>query len=134
MITVTAAILIKDGKVLIAQRKSTDYLPYKWEFPGGKLEPGETLEECLHREMHEEFGIEVSVGEFFRESIYRYERFTIRLMAYLVSWVSGEPTATVHLQYQWVPIEALGDYDFLPADVPLMEELRRTGRTLIAES
>ncbi|MBI5568434.1 MAG: 8-oxo-dGTP diphosphatase MutT [Desulfomonile tiedjei] len=134
MITVTAAILLKDDKVFIAQRKASDYLPYKWEFPGGKLEPGETPEKCLRREMREEFGIDVSVSEFFGESIYPYERFTIRLLAYLVSWVSGEPTATVHQQYQWVPIEALGDYEFLPADVPLVDRLRGTAGALMAKS
>jgi 8-oxo-dGTP diphosphatase len=134
MITVTAAIMLKDGKVFIAQRKSSDYLPYKWEFPGGKLERGETPEECLRREMLEEFGIDVSVGEFFCESVYPYEHFTIRLLAYLTSWVSGEPAPAVHEQYQWVRIEALGDYEFLPADVPLVARLRRTARELMAKN
>jgi 8-oxo-dGTP diphosphatase len=66
---VAAALLVNDNKILIAQRKSTDKLAGKWEFPGGKLEPGETLEECLKREMHEEFGIEVEVGEFFLQKV-----------------------------------------------------------------
>lgn len=134
MVTVTAAILLKDDRVFIAQRRSTDYLPSKWEFPGGKVEPGETPEECLSREMREEFGIEVSVGEFFGESVYSYERFTIRLLAYLTCWESGEPTATVHQEFRWVSIGALRDYEFLPADVPLAEKLINTAGSLMAKS
>ncbi len=61
MLQVTAAILIKDNKILIAKRLAGDKLPHKWEFPGGKIETGETPEACLKREMHEEFGIEVRI-------------------------------------------------------------------------
>ena len=64
MKNVTAAILINDGKILIAKRGQRDKLPNKWEFPGGKVEEGETPEECLKREMYEEFQIEVVVGEY----------------------------------------------------------------------
>jgi 8-oxo-dGTP diphosphatase len=69
MINVTAAIIERDGKILIAKRSSTSSLPNKWEFPGGKVEAGETTEECLARELWEEFNVEVTVGEFFTESI-----------------------------------------------------------------
>ena len=83
---VTAAIIVKDGKVLIAKRKPTDKLPDKWEFPGGKIEPDETPRDCLAREMKEEFGITVSVGEFLGESVYHYEHGAIRLLAYRACW------------------------------------------------
>ena len=69
MIKVTAAVLIKDGRILIAKRKANDKLANKWEFPGGKIELGESPEECLRREMWEEFQIKISVAEFFGESI-----------------------------------------------------------------
>jgi hypothetical protein len=81
MIKVTAAILVKDRKVLIAKRKSTDKLPDKWEFPGGKIEPDETPQDCLAREMEEEFGITVSVGEFLGESVYHYDHGGPRLIS-----------------------------------------------------
>jgi 8-oxo-dGTP diphosphatase len=68
-VKVTAAILINDDKLLIAQRKSKDKLHDKWEFPSGKVDSDETPEECLKREMKEEFGIDVSVGEFLGESV-----------------------------------------------------------------
>jgi 8-oxo-dGTP diphosphatase len=89
MIDVTAAILVKDGKILIAKRKSSDKIPDKWEFPGGKLEAGETPRECLKREIQEEFGIDVSVGEFLGESMYHYDLGPIRLLAYRAWWKGG---------------------------------------------
>lgn len=64
IIKVTAAILENDGRILIAQRKSSDHLSGKWEFPGGKIEHGETPEECLARELKEEFDIYVTIGDF----------------------------------------------------------------------
>ncbi|HAY21665.1 MAG TPA: hypothetical protein DCY27_05775 [Desulfobacterales bacterium] len=79
MKNVTAAILINDGKILIAKRGPRDKLPNKWEFPGGKIEHRETPEECLKREMQEEFQIEVMVGEFLGESVYHYNHGSIRL-------------------------------------------------------
>jgi 8-oxo-dGTP diphosphatase len=69
MIDVTAAILYRDGKIFIAKRSSTSSLPSKWEFPGGKVDVGETLEECLTRELYEEFGIIVTIGDFVAESV-----------------------------------------------------------------
>ncbi len=126
MQTVTAAIMLKDDKVFIAQRRAGDRLAFKWEFPGGKLESGETPEECLHREMKEEFGIEVSVGKFFAESIYTYRHGTIRLVAYLTDWRSGDLQPTDHRDCRWVTIEDLASYELAPADTPLAEKLRRS--------
>ena len=77
---VTAAILFKNHKILIAQRKATDKLPNKWEFPGGKVEKDENPKECLKREMKEEFGIDVSVGRSLGESVYHYDHISIRLL------------------------------------------------------
>ena len=90
MIQVTAAIMDRGGRILIAQRKPTGKLPNKWEFPGGKVEDGETTEECLKREMAEEFGIEVIVGEYLGDSVYHYEHGTIKLLAYRTVWQAGE--------------------------------------------
>ena len=130
MQTVTAAIMLKDQKVFIAQRRSEDRLAFKWEFPGGKLEDGETPEECLRREMKEEFGIEVSVGKFFGESIYTYEHGTIRLVAYITEWTGGELKPIEHRDCPWVSIEELTAYELAPADIPLAEKLRRSENEL----
>jgi len=123
MIDVSAAILVKDGKVLIAKRKSGDKLPDKWEFPGGKLEPGETPQECLQREMHEEFGIQVSIGEFIGESVYHYHHGSIRLLAYRVRWQAGNLSVKDHADCAWVMYDQLEKFDFAPADLPFVEKL-----------
>jgi 8-oxo-dGTP diphosphatase len=123
---VTAAILVKGDKVFIAQRKAGKRLADLWEFPGGKLEEGETPEECLVREMVEEFGIEVSVLDFFDESVYHYERGPIRLLAYLVDWTAGEMVPKDHQDCRWISFHDLNNYEFAPADVPFVQKLRRT--------
>jgi 8-oxo-dGTP diphosphatase len=125
MKTVTAAILIVNGRILIAKRRFGDRLAEKWEFPGGKVEDGETPEQCLRREMQEEFQIEVSIGQFLGESIYHYEHGSIRLLAYRTYWEGGEIISKAHEEYQWASQDQLKDYDFAPADIPFVESLRR---------
>ena len=127
MKTVTAAILEKDGKILIARRRADDHQANKWEFPGGTVEPHETPQVCLKREMQEEFGITVAVGRFLGESVYRYDHGAIRLMAYRASWESGKIALNDHVAYRWVSPEHLSDYDFAPADIPFVEKLQRFG-------
>lgn len=121
---VTAAILIKDGKILIAKRKADDRQANKWEFPGGTVEQDETPEACLKREIREEFGINVSVGRFFGESVYHYDHCSIKLLTYRAHWESGSITSKDHSDYRWVPAEQLTRYDFAPADIPIVEKLR----------
>ncbi len=121
---VTAAILIKDKKILIARRKAGDRQANKWEFPGGTVEKSETPQICLKREMQEEFGVEVSVGRFLGESIYHYEHDTIKLQAYRTRLVSGNLAPKDHSAFRWVSTERLSDYDFAPADIPFVEKLQ----------
>jgi 8-oxo-dGTP diphosphatase len=127
---VTAAILIREDKVFIGQRKAGKRLEYLWEFPGGKLEEGETPQECLVREMREEFGIEVRTREYFGESVYHYEQGSIRLMAYLVDWTGGEMSPTDHQDCRWVSFDDLENYEFVPADMPFVQKLRRDHHVL----
>jgi len=89
---VTAAIILKDNKVLIAQRAPGKNQAGKWEFPGGKVELGETPQECLNREIREELEVDIEVLDIFGESIYAYHSGTIKLMAYWCKWISGEVT------------------------------------------
>ena len=121
---VTAAILIKDKKVLIAKRKADDRQANKWEFPGGTVEKDETPQTCLKREMQEEFGIEVSVGTFLGDSTYHYDHGSIKLLAYRTHWVSGKIALKDHADYRWVTSTQLSEYDFAPADIPFVEKLQ----------
>jgi 8-oxo-dGTP diphosphatase len=124
LVSVTAAILIKGDKVFIAQRKSTDHLAGKWEFPGGKIEPGETPEACLRRELQEEFGIDTQIGHFLAESVYHYEKISIRLLAYQATLSAGTLAPNDHDAIAWVAIHQLDQYDFAPADVPFVKMLK----------
>lgn len=126
MQTVTAAILIREDKVFIGQRKAGKRMAHLWEFPGGKLEHGETPEDCLSREMKEEFGVQVAVREFFGESVYHYEYGSIRLLAFLVDWTGGEMSLLDHQDCRWVSFGDLERYDFVPADIPFVQRLRKT--------
>ncbi len=123
MIDVTAAILVKDGKILIAKRTPEDKQPGKWEFPGGKIEAGESARECLKREMQEEFGIEVRVGKFMGESVYHYPHGSIRLLAYLAEWQAGDLALKDHADYAWAQCDRLAEFDFAPADLPFVQKL-----------
>jgi 8-oxo-dGTP diphosphatase len=124
MQSVTAAILIHDGRILIAKRKANDEQAGKWEFPGGKIRKNETPQQCLAREMREEFGIEVTVGDFFTESIHHYPDQSIRLLAFLTSWTKGSICLNAHTEFNWVSLDRIQNFDFAPADIPLVEKLR----------
>lgn len=125
IIDVTAAVLIENGRVLIARRRPGASQAGLWEFPGGKVRPGESAAHCLKREIREELGVEIAVGEFFGESVYVYGDKTIRLLAYRVRLVSGEPSANDHAELAWVAPADLGRYRFCPADVPFTEKLQK---------
>jgi len=124
MTKVTAAIIIKGNKVLIAQRAPGENLAGKWELPGGKIESGETPQECLKREIREELDVDIEVLDFFGESIYTYHSGTIKLMAFWGKWISGDFTLKVHSNLAWVNRHELDLYDFAPADIPLMEKIK----------
>lgn len=121
---VTAAIITNKDKILIAQRAKNENLAGKWEFPGGKIEKEETPEQCLKREIEEELELNIEVGEFLGESIYKYSNGEIKLMAYFSTIIDGEIHLHVHDQVKWVTIEEIDTYDFAPADIPLVEKLK----------
>ena len=121
---VTAAILLHEGKILIARRKAGDHLEHLWEFPGGKIEKNETPEQCLKREMKEEFQIEVEVGEFFGESVHEEKERAIRLLAYWSRWIDGCIQPMVHEEIHWVDSSELDEFVFAPADRPFVQRLK----------
>jgi 8-oxo-dGTP diphosphatase len=124
MIDVTAAILIVNDRVLIGRRRPGVSQSGMWEFPGGKIRPGETPQQCLKREIREELGIEIDVGDFFGESVYAYPDKTIRLIAYRACMPSGAPSASDHAEIAWAAIDELGRYPFAPADMPFVKRLQ----------
>jgi len=123
---VAAGVIICHNKVLIAQRKHGKDLEFFWEFPGGKIEAGETPEECLHREIMEEFNMEVRVGKFFMETAYDYSFGQFVLEVYFAACPDPEiPDLFEHEQARWVNVKELPEYDFSPADVPVVEALQK---------
>ncbi len=123
LIKVTAAIIVKDNTIFIAKRGPEGRFAHRWEFPGGKIEPGESPEECLAREIEEEFGIEVNVEDFFTESLHTFPGGQILVHAFFCRWVGGSIHPIEHEEYRWVSAAELGNFDFAPADVPIAAKL-----------
>jgi 8-oxo-dGTP diphosphatase len=120
-IHVTCAIIEQDGLVLAAQRSADMSLPLKWEFPGGKINPGELPEECLRRELLEEMGSYVSVGKSLPATTYQYPKFAVTLYPFVCSIASGEIVLHEHAAINWLPAEELPTLDWAEADVPVIE-------------
>jgi len=124
-IDVTAAIIVNDGKVFAARRKPGIHLAGFWEFPGGKLEEGETPEQCLARELQEEFTITTRVGAFVGESVFDYGTKVVRLMAYQVKHISGDFELIDHDEMRWLAFDELDNVEWAPADIPLVEQYKK---------
>jgi 8-oxo-dGTP diphosphatase len=126
---VAAAVIEKDGKILIARRKRGASQAGKWEFPGGKLETGETPEACLRRELREELGIETEVGAFLCSRRFEYRHMAVELLFYRTSYISGEIALHEHDRVEWVPPDMLTEFDFLEADKPVLLRLKEEAAT-----
>lgn len=120
MIKVVCGIIYKEDKVFIARKKKGKALAGYWEFPGGKIETDESPETALARELEEELGMAVSVGEFLGENIHQYPTQTIKLLAYNCIFIEATLNLTDHDQIKWVPPKELGKYQIAPADVPFI--------------
>jgi mutator protein MutT len=123
-IQVAAAIIERDGYFLLAQRFPDTHLGGLWEFPGGKCQSNETLEDCVKREVFEELGVEVSDPQFFDSIRHPYPDKNIELHFYSCSIVGGELQALGCAQYSWVRPEEFSGYEFPPADIPIVQKLR----------
>ncbi|MBI4196135.1 MAG: (deoxy)nucleoside triphosphate pyrophosphohydrolase [Betaproteobacteria bacterium] len=124
-IHVTCAIIERDGLVLAAQRSATMSMPLKWEFPGGKVDAGESLEDCLRRELAEELGVHVKVGQRLSPTTYQYPTFAITLYPFICSIESGELTLHEHGALMWLPPEELHGLDWAEADLPIINAYRK---------
>lgn len=122
MIEVAAAIIRNDeGQILICQRGPGGNCGFLWEFPGGKREPGETLQECVKRECKEELDINIEVGDVFAETTYRYPDKEIAFTFFEAKLLIGVPKATVHKDFEWVKSGELERFEFCPADVEVVK-------------
>ena len=124
-IEVSAALIFRNGKLLIAQRQVNAHLGGLWEFPGGKREAGETFEQCLTREIQEELGVKISVGELFETITHSYPEKTVHLKFFICRLVEGEPKPLDSAAIQWVDVSQLGDFAFPAADRQLLKNLMK---------
>ena len=125
VIEVAAGLVFRGGLLLITQRPADGHLGGLWEFPGGKREPPETFEECLHRELREELGIEVKVLELVESITHSYPEKTVLLHFFRCAWLRHEPRHLGCPAFAWVAREELAHYRFPAADARLLEKLRR---------
>ena len=120
MIEVTAAIICQDGKFLICQRPKGKACELLWDFPGGKIEPGETGEECIVREIQEELGVTLRVLRKFTEVIYEYPNRTVHLHFYVSEIESGELVRKEHNAFAWIAKDDIPNFQFCPADAKML--------------
>ena len=124
-VDVVAAIIRDNQKILITQRFDHVHLPGLWEFPGGKVEPDESLTAALEREIREELGVTILVGDEFFSVVHDYTPKSVRLHFFNCSIIDGEPHPLEVADMRWVRPEELGQFEFPPADADLIAILRR---------
>ena len=124
---VVAGLIVRDGIVLITQRRADQALPLQWEFPGGKVEPGEAPVAALARELTEEIGVTVEVGKIWDVLFHAYPTFDLVMLVYVCRLVEGEPRAVEVADVAWVAPPDLPRWDILPADRPLVDRLVAEG-------
>jgi len=121
---IAAGVIENNGKILIAKRAKRDALFEKWEFPGGKVEVGETLQECLKRELFEELGIQAEVGEYLCTSTFCHKDTWFDMCAFKVSSFEGNIVLSEHSAIAWVTPSELSNYDMPDPDLPIVKFLQ----------
>ncbi|KAA6447297.1 8-oxo-dGTP diphosphatase MutT [Bacillus swezeyi] len=123
-IKVAAAVIHNDNnQILCALRSSIMSLPNLWEFPGGKLEEGENAREALIREIEEELGCTIEVGDLIADIHHEYEKVIVNLITLHANIVKGKPEAKEHAELRWVPVRELESLEWAPADLPTVSAL-----------
>lgn len=122
-IHVVGAVIVKDDKILCAQRGNTKTLAEMWEFPGGKIEQGESPEEALKREIKEEMHCKIEVGEQVDHTVYEYDFGIVHLTTCYCKLLEGEPVLTEHKAIKWLHKDELPLLEWAPADIPAVEKL-----------
>lgn len=124
---VVAAVIERDGRILLSQRRADQSLPLCWEFPGGKVEPGEAPEAALAREIAEELGCRVRVGTIFEVVFHRYDSFDLVMLVYRCDIEVGVPAPLQVAAVDWFDPARIPTLDLPPADYPLARRLAITG-------
>jgi 8-oxo-dGTP diphosphatase len=121
---VVAALIVRENKILICQRTRHQTMPLKWEFPGGKIEPGEAPKQALHRELEEELGIRATIGRKVANIRHDYNSgSSVELQFFLVEEFAGEIQNRIFQDVRWAGKEEMPDYDFLDADITLVKDI-----------
>jgi 8-oxo-dGTP diphosphatase len=125
-IHVTAAVVIQDNKILCVQRNENkyDYISKKWEFPGGKVEENEQLEETIKREIQEELNLIIGVKSFLIQVNHQYPDFKLKMDTFICEIINGNLKLNEHIDYKWLNVEELSFLDWAAADLPIVEKLR----------
>ena len=124
-IHVVGAVIIENGKILCAQRGPDKSLPLLWEFPGGKIEEGESQEEALQREILEEMHCVIQVGDQVEHTVYEYDFGIVHLTTFQCELVEGRPVLTEHETIEWLAPHDLQSLEWAPADIPAIEKLSK---------
>lgn len=124
-IKVVGAVIVRNESVLAAQRGPGKALTGLWEFPGGKIEPDESAADALTREIEEELGCRIKVGEHVHTTTHEYEFGAIELATYYATLATGTPIASEHSELRWVPFDDLQSLEWAPADLPAVATIVR---------
>ncbi len=121
-VKVCCAIILNEKKTLVVQRSEKMSLPLKWEFPGGKIEFGETEEECVLREIKEELNIEIILISRLTPTTFFYPNIVVHLVPFLAVFSRGEMKLSEHINYKWLQKDKLAELDWAEADIPILKE------------
>ncbi|MDQ0300618.1 8-oxo-dGTP diphosphatase [Salibacterium salarium] len=124
-IHVVGAVIVENQKILCAQRGNSKSLPFKWEFPGGKIEEGESPQKALKREIEEEMHCTIEIGEQIDHTVYEYDFGIVHLTTFYCTVIDREPVLTEHAAIKWMSPSQLHTLDWAPADIPAIEKISR---------
>ena len=124
-INVVGAAIIKDGKLFVAQRPEGKEVGLKWEFPGGKIEEGETPKQALEREILEELGTYVEVNNYIATVRHQYPTFHLTMQVFRCTLTGPEPILTEHVASKWITAPEIGNLDWAPADYKILDAVQQ---------
>jgi len=121
---VVAALIWNGDRFMACQRPEYKARGLKWEFVGGKVEPGETMQQALKRECMEELSVEIDVGDLYMQLVHEYPDLTVRLTLFNATIKSGIPQLNEHNDLRWITVDEIDNYEFCPADEEILVKLK----------